>query len=1000
MKLFRWLLILALTSPLMAQNVRFDLPITTVQASGGNLLPVYAIPGALISFYNEPAGTLASTYNSATSVSACPTGSQVVLNGSGACVSSADPYGNMGAWFQPGQYMATISSSGRNYNYYFTISGTSSSIGPGLENEIPYYAANGQSLTPNTNSTLNVAGDLTIQQLTDAGLTTGNCVQASAGGLLINAGGACTVSIPCSVSNIASTLTAAGAIPNSTINISGGCAAPYLISGGVVIAANFVNLNFNGAAIESTYTAGDSIVVSGNFDTFNQPIMIPGAASQYSAISDTGWGFTINGGGVQQLSGNYPNNGHYWYHNITYISDEQATLNSWNSQANFGLYGGSGGAEGTLRCDSTFCGAGLYNPAGAGNGAILASYGSTFSMGCSGNAIDWEGDNALYLNDITIQAYNQYGIRAATGANGAGTVHIKGIYNSNPPCGSNPTWTTGNPMLNNIQASVPFVFGPGVRVYVESPDTGYVNGGNLTVTCTSGTCTHTFGYYVVIHSNGASSTETVPVAIGQAYSVDPSFTSSSVSVLMPTSPGTGDTCDFLRVDLTANSIGPIYGNNSNTYLLNSGVACGPVAGNYITFTDTASAGTAYTWPAVVTPYGPELGQNGWPGMFMSLAGVNTNEATYTGSCPNVNYGIVIPAYAGAFNQTPVTCVTPTRDSGQGEYAITPMLNNRPSGYNYSSNLTSSIINPAWYKYTPAGLKGLYNLGPNNSTYTWEGGPTELFTFIDCNPFKTLATPGNHPSWDACDTYLGADQQQYGFALGDSHSISEYINTVPDGGSFYERLTASLKSIYAPTTIYNALSVNQIGGTITNGSNGTQAVGSLPATTEYFYVAQGFIAGGYHTNLSTEINITTGSGSANRNYFFNTFPAGVTYYNWYRSTSTGTEVGPCNAAPIPYTSGSIETVDSQVTCTGTAPTNTDTMPASPLTAQTINPGTKYSAAGTLLATCASGIDGKLAYVTDASALTPGTTYTPAAGASTVHVWVECVYSGSAYAWQTM
>lgn len=127
MKLIRWLLIFAFALPLTAQNVRWDLPVYTTQAQGGNLLPVYAIPGAQVSFYNEPAGTLASTYNSATSVSACPTGSQVVLNGSAACVSSADPYGNMGSWFLPGQYMATISGSGRSYNYYFTIGGGAAS---------------------------------------------------------------------------------------------------------------------------------------------------------------------------------------------------------------------------------------------------------------------------------------------------------------------------------------------------------------------------------------------------------------------------------------------------------------------------------------------------------------------------------------------------------------------------------------------------------------------------------------------------------------------------------------------------------------------------------------------------------------------------------------------------------------------------------------------------------------------------------------------------------
>ena len=129
MKLIRWLLIFAFASPLLAQNVRWDLPVTTTQAQGGNLLPVYAIPGALVSFYNEPSGSLADTYNSATATVPCPTGAQVVLNGSAACVSSADSSGNMGAWFTAGQYMATITSSNRSYNYYFTIGAGSGSSG-------------------------------------------------------------------------------------------------------------------------------------------------------------------------------------------------------------------------------------------------------------------------------------------------------------------------------------------------------------------------------------------------------------------------------------------------------------------------------------------------------------------------------------------------------------------------------------------------------------------------------------------------------------------------------------------------------------------------------------------------------------------------------------------------------------------------------------------------------------------------------------------------------
>ena len=134
MKLIRWLLIFALASPLLAQNVRWDFDVYTVQAQGGNLLPVYAIPGAGILFYSCSGSTctsLATTYTGVNSLTACPTSPtpmQVVLNGTSTCVASADPYGNMGGWFQPGQYMATITSSGGSYNYLFTVGAGASGL--------------------------------------------------------------------------------------------------------------------------------------------------------------------------------------------------------------------------------------------------------------------------------------------------------------------------------------------------------------------------------------------------------------------------------------------------------------------------------------------------------------------------------------------------------------------------------------------------------------------------------------------------------------------------------------------------------------------------------------------------------------------------------------------------------------------------------------------------------------------------------------------------------
>jgi hypothetical protein len=171
-------LLLILCADAFGQNVRFDLPITTVQAQGGNLLPVYAIPGAGVVFYNEPAGTLATTYISATSATTCPvspTPAQVVLNGSSTCVSSADPYGNMGGWFQAGQYMATITAQGASYNYYFTVSGQGNS-GEINITAAPYNAVSGGPAGANT----------TAIQAAATALVAGQCMYIPLGTYSIN----------------------------------------------------------------------------------------------------------------------------------------------------------------------------------------------------------------------------------------------------------------------------------------------------------------------------------------------------------------------------------------------------------------------------------------------------------------------------------------------------------------------------------------------------------------------------------------------------------------------------------------------------------------------------------------------------------------------------------------------------------------------------------------------------------------------------------------------
>ena len=83
----RWLLIFMLASPMMAQNnFRWDYQTFTTQASGGNYLPVYAIPGSTIRFFNYPALSPANTFNTQTATTPCAANVPVVLQGSTTCV--------------------------------------------------------------------------------------------------------------------------------------------------------------------------------------------------------------------------------------------------------------------------------------------------------------------------------------------------------------------------------------------------------------------------------------------------------------------------------------------------------------------------------------------------------------------------------------------------------------------------------------------------------------------------------------------------------------------------------------------------------------------------------------------------------------------------------------------------------------------------------------------------------------------------------------------------
>lgn len=113
---------------LSAQNARFDYAATTTAGTGGNLVPVYAISGASVTFYTGctslPCATPATTFIGPSTSTTCSGTTNVVLQQSSTCVGTADTQGNFGGWFTAGLYQYVLTVSGTPYGpFNFSVGG-------------------------------------------------------------------------------------------------------------------------------------------------------------------------------------------------------------------------------------------------------------------------------------------------------------------------------------------------------------------------------------------------------------------------------------------------------------------------------------------------------------------------------------------------------------------------------------------------------------------------------------------------------------------------------------------------------------------------------------------------------------------------------------------------------------------------------------------------------------------------------------------------------------
>lgn len=318
----RIFLILALLPSLaFAQNTRWDLPIETTLAQGGNLLPVYAIPGASIKFYScsgSVCTTLATTYISATSSTTCPTSPtpmQVTLQGSSVCVSTADPYGNEGGWFQPGQYMLSVTYSGTTAPpYYFTVGGGSSGGGnvSGQAAGVVGIATNSTTTGAQSHLNENTSGVDTFTQpvVAPSISTTGPCSLGGTGACIIGTPG--TAATPTTGKDILNDVTGVGweeSIGTGALSpictMLSGCGGSGGTPGGTNGAIQYNNSSSFGGAVINGLIAGNNTAAPAlaTQSQFNPYLTAPGPIGGGTPTSYNGVTLSTTSGARSYLSG-------------------------------------------------------------------------------------------------------------------------------------------------------------------------------------------------------------------------------------------------------------------------------------------------------------------------------------------------------------------------------------------------------------------------------------------------------------------------------------------------------------------------------------------------------------------------------------------------------------------------------------------------------------------------------------------------------------------------
>ena len=502
------------------------------------------------------------------------------------------------------------------------------------------------------------------------------------------------------------------------------------------------------------------------------------------------------------------------------------------------------GGLGTLKCDTTFCGAYIQSNGTFSGNPQVAPVGwlqhLNLNIQCNGNGVDWQSGNTLRISDSVIEGYAEFGVRYSTSTGGFGGLSLENVYEEyGSGCG--PGFGPG--AVTNAAAGVIMQAGSSYTNPSLSIRGGEGPAGNMPVFASGGA---SFSQYYVV-ARKADGSVTMPLYFGNAQPA-----SGSVSIPLQWYDLAPATSYDILVATSSTGI-PAPPTGTGNFAVAANVPQSSVCTNGVcSFTDTQAARNGYTVPAywlgTASFWSPKL--NLWPGgvVLSPTANSDFNVANHPVLYSDLLSATVpyISAAGGVFPQMFAThCQSGAGNTG---YVWPVCL----GSYNPQTQMRLMGGLTVGGSTTLQNLKGVLNIGGNSAVT----GPTHMITLFDFEPDKTAAYGSTRAPNSAHDSFIGIDSNNtnsnVGLSLGSFGSISQYIANNGDGTNWLERLTSTLKEFKTaakfdgtvtiaglPAGCLNISSGGVVGSTgVACGSGGGGAVSSVFGRTGAVVAASG------------------------------------------------------------------------------------------------------------------------------------------------------------------